>query len=117
MRNNRFQNHISESSFTLPLCMVMGTLVWFWNGTSLDYDFENSALWALFLAIGVTYVVFETANTYDLLRIRSRMITSVWVVLISMMAFVHFYHSGWIAALALAGRYEGMFKCFTKCSY
>lgn len=114
MRNNRFQNHISESSFTLPLCMVMGTLVWFWNGTSLDYEFENSALWTLFLAIGVTYVVFETANTYALLRIRSRMITSVWVVLISMMAFVHFYHSGWIAALAMAGSYYVMFATYQE---
>ncbi len=114
MRNNRFQNHISESSFTLPLCMVMGTLVWFWNSVSLSFDYENSALWALLFAITITYIVFETANTYALLRIRSRMITSVWVVLISMMAFVHSYHSGWMAALALAGSYHVMFSTYQE---
>lgn len=114
MRNNRFQNLISESSITLPLCMVIGTLVWFWNGNILSFEYSLSGTTALIMAIITTYVVMETANTYSLLRIRSRMIATVWVVGISLMTFTHTFSEGWVAALTLAGSYYVMFMAYQQ---
>lgn len=114
MRNNRFQNHISESSITLPLCMVIGTLVWFWNGKKQAFDYTLSGVAALSLGILTTYVVMETANIFALLRIRSRMIATVWVVGISLMSFTHVFSDGWIAALAMAGSHYAMFLTYQQ---
>lgn len=114
MRNNRLQNHISESSITLPLCMVIGALVWFWNGERLAFDYTLSGLIALALAILTTYVVMETANAYALLRIRSGMIATVWVVGISLMTYTHAFSEAWIAALAMAGSHYVMFLAYQQ---
>lgn len=114
MRNNRFQNHISESSITLPLCMVIGALVWFWNGEKQAFDYTWSGVVSLSLATLTTYVVMETANVFALLRIRSRMIATTWVVGISLMSFTHLFSEAWIAALAMAGSHYVMFLTYQQ---
>lgn len=114
MRNKRFQNHVSESSVTLPLCMVIGTLVWFWNPGTLSFEHSTTSLAALALAILSTYVITETSNVFALLRIRSNMITSVWLMGISLMTFTHAQSSGWMAALAMAGSYYAMFLTYQQ---
>lgn len=114
MRNNRFQNHVSESSVTLPLCMVIGTLVWFWNSNTLCLEYDLSSIMALLLAMATTYIVMETANAYSLLRIRSRMITTVWVLGISLISSTHTLNEGWVAALAIAGSYYVMFMAYQQ---
>lgn len=114
MRNKRFQNRISESSVTLPLCMVTGTLVWFWNADTQSFGYSISSVSALALAVLSTYVVMETANVFALLRIRSNMVATVWVIGISLMTFTHAMSAGWFAALALAGSYYVMFLCYQR---
>lgn len=114
MRNNRFQNHVSESSITLPLCMVIGTLVWFWDKNSCTFNYNFPDLAGLVLAMLTTYVVLETANVFALLRIRSRMITTVAVVGITLLNFTHTFSWGWVAALALAGSHYIMFLTYQQ---
>ncbi len=112
MAKQRFQNKISKSSLTLPVCMVMGTLVWFWNMAHrhLPLDVENIA--ALLAAMATAYVVMETANRYALLRVRSNMVVAVWIVGIVLMPFLHHWNAGWVAAMALAGSHYVLFGTY-----
>lgn len=114
MRNNRFQNHVSESSITLPICMVIGTLMWFWKGEAMLFDANISMLGAMTMGIIATYIVLETANVYALLRIRSRMISCVWIICITIAASIHNFSEGWISAVAIAGSYYVMFSTYQK---
>ena len=114
MRNSRFQNHVSESSITLPLCMVIGTLVWFWDKNSYTFNYNLPGLAVLVMVMLTTYVVLETANAFAILRIRSRMITAVWVTGISLMSFTHSYSVEWLAVLALAGSHYIMFLTYQQ---
>ena len=114
MRNNRFQNHVSKSTLTLPLCMVTGALAWFWNGSTHEFTISNSALASLLLAAISTYIVIETANLFALLRIRSNMVATVWVVFISMLSSLHSFSAGWVAVPALAASYYVMFLAYQQ---
>lgn len=114
MRNNRFQNHVSESTVTLPLCMVIGALAWFWNGNNQEFDYSHSAIISLALAAISTYIVIETSNVFALLRIRSSMIATVWVVCISLTPYIHTFSEAWIAVPALAGSYYVMFLTYQQ---
>ena len=114
MRNNRFQNHVSESTVTLPLCMATGALAWFWNSSTQAFGCNLSAIVAFALAALSTYIVIETANVFALLRIRSSMIATVWVVCISMMSSLHSFSEAWVAVPALAGSYYIMFLTYQQ---
>ena len=114
MRNNRFQNYVSKSTLTLPLCMVTGALAWFWSGSTHEFAFSNSALVSFLLAAISTYIVIETANLFALLRIRSNMIAAVWVAFISMLPFLHSFSAGWVAVPALAASYYVMFLAYQQ---
>lgn len=114
MRNNRFQNHVSESTVTLPLCMVIGALAWFWNGNAHEFGYNTSSIVSLALAVLSTYIVIETANVFALLRIRSSMIATVWVVCISLMPSLHTFSEAWVAVPALAGSYYIMFLTYQE---
>ncbi len=112
MRNNRFQNRISKSFLTLPVCMVLGTLVWFWNIFAHDMPYSTESFATLFVVVFVTYIVMETANKFALLRIRSNMVAAVWVVGVALMPFLHHWSVGWLAVLALAGCHYVMFHTY-----
>lgn len=114
MRNNRFQNHVSESSITLPLCMVIGALVWFWNGDTNGFSYTIPSLVAFAMAVLTTYAIMETSNVFSILRIRSNMIAVVWVTLISFSIFTHTFYECWIAALAIAGSHYVMFLSYQQ---
>ncbi|MCM1515580.1 MAG: hypothetical protein NC080_04070 [Paraprevotella sp.] len=112
MRKRRFQNNVSKSSLTLPLCMVLGTLVWFGNIASHDLQCGSESFATLFSAAATTYIVMETANKFALLRIRSNMVAAVWVTGIALMPFLHHWSAGWMAVPALAGCHYVMFHTY-----
>ncbi len=103
VKNNRFQNKVSKSSVTLPLCMVLGTLVWFWNIAVHDLPYSWESLAAFCAVVLITYLVMETSNKFALLRLRSNMVATVWVVGVALMPMLHHWSAGWLVALALAG--------------
>lgn len=112
MRNRRFQNIVSKSPLTLPLCMVLGALVWFWNMHANAWQDVAGSVAALFSALCTTCVVMATANKYILLRIRSNMVTTVWVVGLSLMPFLHHWSVSWVAVPALAASNYVMFRTY-----
>lgn len=114
MRNNRFQNHVSKSPFTLPLCIVLGFMVWFWNDLFGTLSFSFSSLLGFAFSALITYVVIETSNKFSLLRVRSNMIASVWVIAVALMPEVHDFSAGWVATLALVCSYYVMFHAYQQ---
>lgn len=102
MRNYRLQNKISESIVTLPVCVVLCFLVWLWNTLHSADGMCLSTLCIPVLATVTTLLIMETNSRNALLRIRSRMISVVWVTCIAMMAFAHHFFDGWMAAFTLA---------------
>lgn len=81
----RLQNKIAGSSLTLPTTAVVVTLLWWLpqGGYSQEY-----LLGWLFCAM-TTFVVLETSTQNVLLRIRSRMISSLLLLLMGICGFLH----------------------------
>lgn len=117
MRSRRFQNTVSKSPLTLPLCMVLGAIVWFWNMHVNGLLHSDGSLAALASAVVTTYIVMETANRFALLRIRSNMVAAVWVIGVALMPFLHHWSAGWVAVPALAGCHYVMFHTYQDCNY
>ena len=81
----RFQNKIAESSVTLPTACVLATLLWWLpqGGYSTDY------LLGWMLCAFTTYILIETTAVNLLLRVRSRMISSLYLLMMAVCGFLH----------------------------
>lgn len=112
MRSRRFQNIVSKSPLTLPLCMVLGAFVWFWNMHANGWQHVAGSVAALISVLCTTCMVMITANKFVLLRIRSNMVTAVWAAGLSLMPFMHHWSAGWVAAPALAASHYVMFHTY-----
>ena len=100
MRRTRLQNKVATSFFTFPAAVMVSTLLW-WSGGVFSTELLLS--WVL---CGITaYLWVETNNTYSLLRIRSRMTSSVYVLLMGVMFFLHPLQPGSYAACSMLVAY------------
>ena len=100
------QNTVSTSNFTLPVSVVLSLVVWLVVGVPADnYPHGGCGLWSLVpglltdgllsVAIGASllvlaaYLIIELNNKEVLLRIRSRLLSSMLLLLVSASAFLH----------------------------
>ena len=97
----RLQNRIAQSSATLPTACVLATLLWWLPQGS--YSEEYLCGWLL--CVLTTYVVIETTGVNALLRIRSRMISSLFLFLMAVCGFLHPVGSGTVALFCLAASF------------
>lgn len=81
----RWQNKIAESSVTLPAVCVIVTLLW-WLPLG---SYSTAYLLGWVSCVFTAYIVIETAATCALLRIRSRMVTSLLLLLLTGCGFLH----------------------------
>lgn len=121
MNKNRLQNHISGSVFTLPVCAFVACLAWW-----LPVLLPDSLPWAIptaqvtdrsiafVLAALITYVLIEMNNVNMLIRVRSRMVSSTWLLAATTIPVVHFYSDGLAAALCLAISYYLLFSTYQR---
>lgn len=98
----------------MPLCLVTGILAWFWDRQDLSFHYSTSSLAGFLLFMLTTYIITETANTFTLLRIRSRMIASVWLAVIAIIPVLHDFSAGWVGAATMAGSYYTMFLSYQE---
>lgn len=110
MRRDRLQNRVAGSVFTLPVCAVIAVLVWWLPLGQYRIDYAIG----LGLAIFIAYVLLETNNRFQLIRVRSRMVASVWIVSAAAISSLHIWHHGTIAALCLAIAHFFLFNTFEK---
>ena len=79
----RFQNRVAESSLSLPVSAIISILIWFAAGL------VSRKLWIpLLLTSFSTYLIAEMNTRNTLLRIRSRMMSCVFLWLATMQATI-----------------------------
>jgi len=79
----RLQNRIAESALTLPVAAVVGGVAWLLAGL------WPQQLWPqLACFVATVYLMVELSNHNALLRVRSRMVTSTFIVLSSTAPFL-----------------------------
>lgn len=105
--HNRLQNKVAGSVATLPVCFALATILWWCQ------EREVSAAVALgwVLCMFTAYVTMETNNTFNLIRIRTRLTTSIWLLLVAAMPFTHHVRPA-LAALCLSCSYYVLFRCY-----
>lgn len=84
MRNNRFQNKVATSGFTLPVAALVATLLW----AAIGPMSQTKAL--CWICCGLcSYLLVEFNNSNALLRIRSRLTTSTFLFGMGCFPFFH----------------------------
>lgn len=112
MRRDRLQNHVSGSVFTLPTCAVLFLVSWYFNNRNALME---PWTWVTFLILVLTaYILVEMNNRNQLLRVRSRMVSSVWLVLAASITVLQTYGEGPVAACAMPGAYFMLFRTYQK---
>lgn len=107
---NRLQNKVAGSEFTLPLCVIMAAAMW-WLPQQM---FSVRHLLGLVLCLLTTYVIMETNAQQHIIRIRTRMMSCVWLVLAASLSFMHPLGEPIIAAAFLSVSYLLMFRSYQK---
>ena len=101
---------MAGSVFTLPVCGVIAIALWWWpEGT-----FSVRNVLGLLLCLLTTYIVMETNAQQHVIRIRTRMMSCVWLVLSACLAFMHPLSDPLIAAAFLCTAYHLLFHCYQR---
>lgn len=108
MVHNKFQNKVAESEVTLPFCCLLATILWWWPQQSFALD--NILGWVL-CAI-TTYICMETNGVQHIIRIRTRMMACVWLMLATSLAFMHTWGAPALCAVCMAMSYYLLFRCY-----
>ena len=93
----RWHNRVARSSVTLPVAAVLTTLLWWLpqGGYSLPYLLG----WAV-CAVGMFFLI-ETAAQNVLIRVRSRMVSSLFLLLMAACGFMHELSAASLVQLSL----------------
>ena len=110
MKHNKLQNKIAESVFTLPFCIVATILMWWLPQRAFDVH----CLLGLGLCLLTTYIVMETNAQLHIIRIRTRMMSCVWLILAASLAFMHPLGEPLVAAALLSAGYYLLFRCYQR---
>lgn len=110
MKHNRLQNKVAGSVFTLPVCAVIATALWWLP----QRTFSVRHILGLALCLLITYVIMETNARQHIIRIRTRMISCVWIVLATCLSFMHPLGEPIIAAAFLCIGYTELFRCYQQ---
>lgn len=103
----RLQNHIAESTLTLPVMAGVTLLVWLLAGL------VSRELWAQLAFFAATvYVVVELSNSNALLRVRSRMVSAVFMALSCTACFLFSSLPGFIVQLCMVLALQLLFHTY-----
>ncbi|MBR4130013.1 MAG: hypothetical protein IKU02_03700, partial [Bacteroidaceae bacterium] len=103
---NRIQYNVASSEFTLPLCIILAAAMW-WLPQQM---FSVRCLLGLILCLLTTFVVMETNAQQHIIRIRTRMMSCVWLVLAASLSFMHPLGEPIVAAAFLCVSYLLLFR-------
>ena len=106
----RWQNKIAESSATLPVACVVTTLLWWLPQATYSTDY----LLGLAACALTTYVIIETNAVNALLRIRSRMVSSLFLLLMAVCGFLHPLQHATLVLFFLAGSFYFLLRTYEK---
>ena len=96
--------------FTLPFCVVAAVLMWWLPQRA----FSVNCLMGLVLCMLTTHIVMETNAQQHIIRIRTRMMSCVWLLLAASLSFMHPLGDPLIAAAFLCVAYHLLFRCYQR---
>lgn len=101
------QNRIAEGGFTLLVAAVYGLAVW------LLYGLVQRSLWPqLACFVATVYILVELSNTNALLRVRSRMVSSTFIMLSCVACFLFPSLNGTIVCLCFTASFFFLFHAY-----
>ncbi len=112
MYENRFRDRVVRSEFTLPTVLAVSLVIWLALGSCVA-DFADIAVGCA-VACLTGYVVMEWANANALLRIRSRLITACFLLLLTVLPFLHAWDTGFLTLLCVALSYVFLFQTYQR---
>ena len=92
------------------MCVVVAAALW-WKPEGSDV---TSNIWGLALCLLTTYIIMETNAQQHIIRIRTRMMSCVWLVLSTSLSFMHPLGEPLLAATFLCGSYYLLFRCYQQ---
>ena len=110
MREQRIQNRVAEGSMTLPIAVVV-TMMWWLLGAS--GTLVGSVIGMLLCSL-CAYLILELNNENALIRVRSRMMATVYVALMGAMSFLHTFQSGHIVMVCMLVTYHVLFRSYQR---
>lgn len=106
MRRKGLRYQIGESDFTLLGAGLVCATLWTWGGVSTE-------LGVGFLLVGLTaFVLVDFNNSNALLRVRSRMVSSVYLVLMGVLSWLHAFQPDALLPLCVLGCYYLLFRTY-----
>ena len=108
IRRNRIQEKISGSIFLLPVCAVAATVLWLFP----LHDITVGSVLGWALCILTAYVLMEANSSLGLIRVRTRMVSCVWMLLAAAMPFMHLLGKPAVCALCLSVSLLLLMKCY-----
>lgn len=92
----------------MPVCVVLATILWWWP----QQAFAPDSMLGWVLCALTTCICMETNAIQHVIRIRTRMMSCVWLMLASSMSFMHTWGAPAISAACLAISYYLLFRCY-----
>lgn len=109
MRNNRFQNKVATSGFTLPVAALVATLLWAAIG-----PMSQTKVYCWLCCALCSYLLVEFNNANALLRIRSRLTTSTFLLGMGCFSFLHESLETLAVTFFILGCYYFMFRAYQE---
>ena len=110
MKHNRLQNKVAGSVFTLPICVVIAVALWWLP----QQAFSMRHILGLALCLLTSFVIMEANTRQHIIRIRTQMMSCVWLVLTVCLSFMHPLEEPIIAAALLCVGYMALFRCYQQ---
>lgn len=109
MYNHSLRHRIVTGSFTLPVMIVLTLLVW------LVPDVTSPARWGgLLMTALTTYLLVELNNRNALLRIRSRMMSATYLLLVAICPMLHDWNLSMIPVTTFVLSYFMLFSSYQE---
>lgn len=118
------------SSFTLPIAAVLMVLIWLAGGITYSIQGEENAYWqrlhesvrvyitdsllGLICSFVAGYLLVELNNSNALIRIRTRLTTTSYIMLLSAMTFLHPFQKGQFIVICMLLSYHILLRSYQQ---
>lgn len=107
MRSQSFRIRVSESMISLPILVVLASVIW------MIPDIQSVALWGGLAVVGMmTYIMIAWNTQYQLIRVRSRMISISFLYVFLAFPQLHALGFHLFPAACLLGAYFLLFRTY-----
>lgn len=129
-RDRRIQNKVATSSFTLPVATVLMVLIWLAGGITYTIQGEENSYWqklhesvsvyitdsllGLICSLVAGYLLVELNNSNALIRIRTRLTTTSYIMLLSAMTFLHPFQKGQFIVICMLLSYHILLRSYQQ---